>query len=114
MASFCPPGILGAHMSEAYDQTCGWIAKHDGYQKWLEQRKGFFWIKGKPGCGKSTLVKYLSQLHAKPEASVTSVNRSKRDRRDKNKISAAFFFKYEVRFSNKLPSGCTEAFYIRY
>ncbi len=101
-------------MSEAYDQTCGWIAKHDGYQKWLEQRKGFFWIKGKPGCGKSTLVKYLSQLHAKPEASVTSVNRSKRDRRDKNKISAAFFFKYEVRFSNKLPSGCTEAFYIRY
>ena len=92
MASLCLPGILGAHVSEAYDQTFGWIAKHDGYQKWLKQRKGFFWIKGKPGCGKSTLVKYLWQLHDKPEASVTSMNRPKRDRSDKNRISAAFFF----------------------
>lgn len=30
-----------------------------GFLEWLEESSGFFWITGKPGAGKSTLMKYL-------------------------------------------------------
>ena len=33
------------------------------FNTWLESGKGIFWITGKPGCGKSTLMKFLSQHH---------------------------------------------------
>lgn len=92
MSSLYLPTVLGAHVSEAYDQTCTWIMYHDGYKKWQQQRKGLFWIKGKPGCGKSTLVKYLWQLHSKPKASGSDVDSAKKDHSREIAVSAAFFF----------------------
>jgi predicted ATPase len=38
--------------------TCSWLLKHDSYKRWLNQQNGLLWIKGNPGVGKSTLVKY--------------------------------------------------------
>ena len=38
--------------------TCEWLVKHGTYKTWLVQRQGLLWIMGKPGAGKSTLVKY--------------------------------------------------------
>lgn len=40
------------------DGTCTWLPKHPIYNDWISQRRGLFWIKGKPGAGKSTLLKY--------------------------------------------------------
>lgn len=45
-----------------YAQTFEWIL-HDaavGFADWARFRSGLFWITGKPGSGKSTLMKYLS------------------------------------------------------
>ncbi|OQN96250.1 hypothetical protein B0A48_17812 [Cryoendolithus antarcticus] len=42
-------------------KTCKWILKHPACAKWLKQEHKFFWIKGKPGAGKSVLIKYLDQ-----------------------------------------------------
>ncbi|KEF60418.1 uncharacterized protein A1O9_01979 [Exophiala aquamarina CBS 119918] len=48
---------------EEHVHTCRWLFEETEFQDWLTHRKahenhGFLWIKGKPGSGKSTLMKY--------------------------------------------------------
>ncbi|KAH8727792.1 hypothetical protein GQ44DRAFT_676730, partial [Phaeosphaeriaceae sp. PMI808] len=48
----------------AHTKTCRWILRKSEYLDWLNKIKlknhrGFFWIKGKPGTGKSTLMKFI-------------------------------------------------------
>ncbi|PQE09098.1 hypothetical protein CJF31_00010536 [Rutstroemia sp. NJR-2017a BVV2] len=45
--------------NRAHANTCGWIIRHPSYIDWLEQSSGIFWVKGKPGSGKSTLMGFL-------------------------------------------------------
>jgi hypothetical protein len=50
-------------IKEAHIKTCSWLLKQSEYRDWLEDNKmdehnGFLWIKGKPGVGKSTLMKF--------------------------------------------------------
>lgn len=50
-------------ITKAYSKTCEWLLKAPEYVKWLDDSKrdehhGFLWIKGKPGAGKSTLMKF--------------------------------------------------------
>lgn len=56
--------INARHMTiaKAYVGTCEWFLNTPGYIDWLDPKKldrhdGFLWIKGKPGAGKSTLMK---------------------------------------------------------
>ncbi|KAI4124048.1 MAG: hypothetical protein LQ338_005002, partial [Usnochroma carphineum] len=55
---------------EAFQGTCGWIfdsaaderSKYRtwaNFRSWLETENGVYWISGKPGSGKSTLMKYI-------------------------------------------------------
>lgn len=59
------------NVSAAYEGTCSWIfdssadqqnAKRpwSNFRKWLETDDGVYWISGKPGSGKSTLMKYIA------------------------------------------------------
>jgi hypothetical protein len=56
---------------KAHKQTFDWVFNPENlppsdvrskieFKKWLLSRGGIFWISGKPGSGKSTLMKYLS------------------------------------------------------
>lgn len=50
----------------AHEKTCQWIVGQPQYLSWMNDEAlpshgGFFWIKGKPGAGKSTMMKYLLQ-----------------------------------------------------
>lgn len=50
----------------AHSKTCKWLLHREEYQDWSDIRKtmihhGIFWIKGKPGCGKSTILKFAVQ-----------------------------------------------------
>ncbi|KAK7946866.1 uncharacterized protein PG986_011187 [Apiospora aurea] len=52
------------NIKSAHAKTCKWLLKSDMYSDWvkskhLEDNHGFFWMKGKPGTGKSTIMKYL-------------------------------------------------------
>ena len=47
---------------EAADGSCGWIFKHPNYLKWSKQQHGLLWIKGKPGAGKSTVLKHALEV----------------------------------------------------
>ena len=46
----------------AHSNTCQWIFEREEYRAWrnsdaLSTNRGFLWVKGKPGAGKSTLMK---------------------------------------------------------
>ncbi|KAF5701323.1 Pfs NACHT ankyrin domain-containing protein [Fusarium mundagurra] len=48
----------------AYSKTCRWFLKHPDYLEWLDSEKrsqhhGFLWIRGKPGAGKSIIMKFI-------------------------------------------------------
>ncbi|KKZ68821.1 hypothetical protein EMCG_00985 [[Emmonsia] crescens] len=63
--------IKGAHM-----RTCEWLLKKSEYFEWLDPAKsnehhGFLWIKGKPGIGKSTLMKFAVHNSRKMEDRIT-------------------------------------------
>jgi len=52
-----------ATIRSAHSKTCRWICSSSEYQDWLDDQRllehhGFLWIKGKPGTGKSTLMKF--------------------------------------------------------
>ncbi|CAI6313214.1 unnamed protein product [Periconia digitata] len=51
------------NIGNAHAKTCRWLLEKSEYLEWLDPEKsrdhnGFLWIKGKPGAGKSTLIKY--------------------------------------------------------
>jgi hypothetical protein len=46
---------------ETYANTFAWILDDYPFRPWLESSDGTFWIDGKPGSGKSTMMKMLSQ-----------------------------------------------------
>ncbi|KAK0728285.1 hypothetical protein B0T26DRAFT_848594, partial [Lasiosphaeria miniovina] len=50
-------------IKRAHIKTCTWLLQKSEYLDWLDPTKlgehhGFLWIKGKPGAGKSTLMKF--------------------------------------------------------
>jgi hypothetical protein len=70
------------NIKTAHPKTCKWLLKNSEYLDWLDPNKfnehrGFLWIKGKPGTGKSTLMKF-ALAHAQKKM--------------KDKIVISFFF----------------------
>jgi hypothetical protein len=47
-------------ISETYADTFAWILQKHPFRMWLEGSGDTFWINGKPGSGKSTMMKMLS------------------------------------------------------
>lgn len=50
------------NVKRAHAKTCQWFLQTSQYQAWLDMKRsrqhgGFLWVKGKPGAGKSTLMK---------------------------------------------------------
>lgn len=60
-------------VSEAHGKTFQWVFEPNGFDKsarrwhnfvqWLEKGDGIYWINGKAGSGKSTLMNYIHQDH---------------------------------------------------
>ncbi|KAJ3527586.1 hypothetical protein NM208_g10623 [Fusarium decemcellulare] len=53
--------IRGKNVPEAYHGTFEWILDPNaaGFYRWLASMNGLFWVAGKPGSGKTTLMKFL-------------------------------------------------------
>ncbi|KAL0935766.1 PFS domain-containing protein [Colletotrichum truncatum] len=64
-----------ATIKSAQRKTCEWILEHPFYKDWLDPAKasyhhGFLWISGKPGAGKSTLMKFaFGNISKSPDTS---------------------------------------------
>ncbi|KAF5585412.1 ankyrin 3 [Fusarium pseudoanthophilum] len=83
------------NIKKAHRKTCKWIIKRAEYLDWLNPNKvdehhGFLWIKGKPGAGKSTLMKSI----------LSNARRSMKD-----KIIISFFFNARGEYLEKSTTG---------
>ncbi|KAF3167106.1 hypothetical protein TWF788_011471 [Orbilia oligospora] len=86
----------------AHQGTCDWIFQTEEFQQWISQTKlhefnGVLWIKGKPGAGKSTLMKHilLYGLEGKPRAGILTPMKNRnpnRKNKSPNYLIAAYFF----------------------
>jgi hypothetical protein len=53
-----------ANVATAQDKTCEWVFETPEFKRWLDPvfrpaHHGIIWIKGKPGAGKSTIMKHI-------------------------------------------------------
>ncbi|KAH8744950.1 nb-arc and ankyrin domain-containing protein [Hyaloscypha finlandica] len=56
----------------ATETTCEWLLQHSEFRQWTLQNRGLLWIKGNPGTGKSTIMKYVLQEMSHSEPAVQS------------------------------------------
>ncbi|KAL7765148.1 hypothetical protein ACKLNR_003064 [Fusarium oxysporum f. sp. zingiberi] len=81
----------------AHSKTCRWFLKHPDYLSWIDpqqtsQHHGFLWIRGKPGAGKSTIMKFIYQ-------------ESKKKDLEHQSLTASFFFNARGELLEKTVSG---------
>ncbi|KAF4434154.1 hypothetical protein FACUT_8006 [Fusarium acutatum] len=81
----------------AHSKTCCWFLKHPDYLSWIDRQKisqhhGFLWIRGKPGAGKSTIMKFIY------------LESRKKDRKHQS-LTASFFFNARGELLEKTVSG---------
>ena len=72
-----------------HKRACNWIFEQHQLQDWrdstkVEQHKGFLWIKGKPGSGKSTIMKMIF-------SHIKEIEEKKRPKSSRNIILEYFF-----------------------
>lgn len=46
-------------VSDASHGTCAWLLQDPTLRAWQDAQNGLLWIKGRPGAGKSTIMKYV-------------------------------------------------------
>jgi len=51
--------VRHSNIPEAYTNTFSWVFRSE-FAEWLQKSAGLFWISGKAGSGKSTLMKFLA------------------------------------------------------
>ncbi|KAF5258984.1 hypothetical protein FOXYS1_10420, partial [Fusarium oxysporum] len=81
----------------AYSKTCRWFLKHPDYLSWLDSEKqsqhhGFLWIRGKPGAGKSIIMKFIYTKMKKTDIPMKA-------------LTVSFFFNARGAFLEKSVSG---------
>jgi ankyrin repeat protein len=79
-------------------KTCQWLLDHPDYKTWLDPAKlsqhyGFLWISGKPGAGKSTIMKFA----------YLNMQKTKKTRHGNG--TASFFFNARGESLEKTTSG---------
>jgi hypothetical protein len=85
-------------LKAAHRKTCAWFLDKDQYKAWtsaenLHDHHGFLWIKGKPGAGKSILMKFLDSKAKESAKSNTDA------------LVASFFFNARGDYLEKSTAG---------
>ena len=84
-------------IERAVQNSGNWLLESQNFHDWiqrtrLQEHRGFFWIQGNPGSGKSTLMKKIySHVKASPQ--------------DPSSVLAAFFFNARGNELEKSPTG---------
>jgi len=65
-------------VEKAFSGTNTWVFQNESYQRWINEERRLLWIKGKPGSGKSTIMKRILDSFTREHAA--------------NQIQLYFFF----------------------
>lgn len=100
MHSLDSPGLnfRQASITKRFKHTCEWLYQYEPFTSWLQRDDSLFWIHGKPGSGKSTLMKFM---YANERISQYSY----RFGSSRCYISAGFFFNYRGTTIEKTLEG---------
>ncbi|KAL2212316.1 hypothetical protein CC79DRAFT_1364594 [Sarocladium strictum] len=61
------------NIDSTYRETCTWLLKTSEWDQWRRSSSSLLWIKGNPGAGKSTMMKYaVKNVKRKPGEHVVS------------------------------------------
>lgn len=87
-----------ASIKAALGKTCEWFYQHPIYREWLDPNQfarhhGFLWLSGKPGAGKSTIMKFTHAYTAEKWKST------------KDMAVISFFFNARGTLLEKSPEG---------
>ena len=92
-----------ATIKTAHTRTCRWLLKEPNYRDWLDMNKtvehhGFLWIRGKPGSGKSTLMKFAvgSARKAKTETVVSFLFNARGEELEKSTLGMYQSLLYQI------------------
>lgn len=85
-----------ADITPAYAETCQWIFRESAFLRWRDPtygktNHGFFWIKGKPGSGKSTIMRLVLE-HLQKETPTSTI--------------VSFFFNARGHALERTAKGC--------
>ncbi|KAK4443325.1 hypothetical protein QBC34DRAFT_488405 [Podospora aff. communis PSN243] len=87
-------------IDDPFEDTFNWIFELETFSTWLQEGAGLFWIHGKPGSGKSTLMKLIFQ-------SDETRNLLHRWLRNSHEIVAGFFFHHRGSAIQKSLEACS-------
>jgi hypothetical protein len=59
------------YIAEATPGSCNWIFEEKDYKEWKHRHNGLLWITGKPGSGKSILLKHASLKEVEQHDQIT-------------------------------------------
>ena len=102
----------GRNREEGIDNACPntfdwvWTKPEIGLRAWLSDDNSLFWIRGKPGSGKSTLMRYIWDHPELSEALNTAPS-------DVPRIKAGFFFYYRGTHVQKSFEGLLHSILLR-
>ncbi|KAF2790698.1 hypothetical protein K505DRAFT_76529 [Melanomma pulvis-pyrius CBS 109.77] len=74
-----------------FGDTDEWIWTDPAFVTWRE-RSGILWIKGKPGCGKSTIARMITDRLARPKERQSTINPAIADPDPDSTIAVNFFY----------------------
>lgn len=77
-------------IEDPFRNTFEWVFDTTSFSNWLQEGTGLFWVNGKPGSGKSTLMKYI----LKSQRTWDLLHDWRRSFSDIEEIIASFFFHY--------------------
>ncbi|CAH0046161.1 unnamed protein product [Clonostachys solani] len=92
-----------------YNDTFRWIFEQPVFCNWLQEGSGLFWIHGKPGSGKSTLMKYIYES----ENTWQLVHDWRRGSYGVREVRASFFFHYRGSSVQKSMEGLLRSLLIQ-
>jgi hypothetical protein len=97
-------------IQKAYTKTCNWLLETPEYCNWLnalklEEHKGFLWIKGKPGAGKSTIMKfaYINARESMPNRIIISFFFNARGAGDLEKSTVGMYRSLLFQLLGRIP-----------
>ncbi|KAJ3487307.1 hypothetical protein NLG97_g6439 [Lecanicillium saksenae] len=103
-----------ATIEKAHGETCKWLLRTPEYLEWLNPAKavehhGFLWIKGNPGAGKSTLMKFALDNAQRNKQNIVSFFFNARGE-DLEKSTIGMFRSLLVQIFEQLPHLQHDAF----
>jgi len=77
--AFPEMSLRAANIATAQAQTCDWIFETPEFKRWIDPtfrpaHHGILWIKGKPGAGKSTVMKHILRMSQKKDDNSKSIS----------------------------------------